>query len=1023
MTDSTATATAATTIPAPNAQVLSLVGALSNANNHDLHVQAIQARDQALSGSLETYSNLCLQLSFLLWGCDNPATMMTAMGQDQLDAWNAQDPSTATKLQQAEQHWIPFGQMAGLILKNALLRPPISSQAPQGAQAQAGGPMHVIQPVSDQLKQVLITCLGCRRKELRAVASSVIATTAVSTDSIQPQLHMEMWPTLMPSLLQNLAGGGEDNVVEGTLVCVQKIMEDGPQEIRQDHLDALIPVLIQFIVPPQPQETLKIAALKAMVNCLNEGIMPNSLVVHFNDYLGGLSGLANDPSPEVRKWVCRSIVTLLVLRTEYVEPHMEAICQFMLTATADTAHPDVALDACEFWLTFCTLDDESCTPEMIGFVGNLLPQLVPVLLRGMVYSADQREELMFRNEMDAAENPNEQVKPVFHKSKNKHQGDDDGDEDDDGEDDDFDDDEGNEWTLRKCSAASLDSFAGLYGPGPILPSLLPALQEGLSNADPWVQEASVLALGAIADGCMHAMAPHMAQLHQYLMGLLSTPESPQSLPQLKSIAAWTVGRYAQWAIGQVQSGTQGHLLAQMTEVFVARMGERNRRVQAACCSAFGVIVEQAGDLMVPYLEPICQNLVAAMPRYQGRSLLILFDTLGIMADFVGPAIGEGNLPGIYVPALLHMWNEMAKQDPTDRTLLPLMESLSSIALVCGVNYQPFALETFDTAMSMIESVTLILQSSEDGRIDDDQDADPIVCAVDLIDGLVEGLDESFSQLVASSTRYSQHFLSVFHAMTKHEVPGVRMSAFALLGDLARKSPAVLESALPDLLKEAVANLDPYHAQVCNNAVWAIGEICCRCGENPEPIKPFAADLMQALVALLVGNDDGSSGHGGMSIPGLTENSAAAMGRLAKVDASLVSNDLSRFLIGWCDGMAKITDPTERRDAYQGFVVALHANPQAIQQASPSLTGTVTSILFAIISWHIPNESALMADMLHNSNANGFQPFPPGETELQQALGKLMHDIKNGVPSEAWDQVSQQMPVNVRQLLREVYQLQ
>jgi len=903
---SSAAATTVTDIPAPNAQVLSLVGALSNADNHNLHVQAIQARDQALSGSLETYSNLCLELSYLLWGCDNPSHMMTKIGQDQIATWQSQDPTTATKLQQNAIHWIPFGQMAGLILKNALLRPPVSAAAAASGNAGGGGPpMHVIQPISDQLKQVLITCLGCCRKELRAVASSVIATAAVSADSVQPQLHMEMWPTLMPSLLQNLtagAGGGgataSANVVEGTLVCVQKIMEDGPHEIRQDHLDALVPVLIQFITPTT-SETLKISALKAMTNCLNEGIMPNSLVVHFNDYLGGLSGLANDQSPEVRKWVCRSIVTLLVLRTEYVAPHMEAICQFMLTATADVTYPLVALDACEFWLTFCTLDDESCTPEMIGYVGNLLPQLVPVLLRGMVYSSEQREELMYRNELDAAENANEQVKPVFHKSKNKHQGGDDHDpeDDQDDDDDDFDDDEGNEWTLRKCSAASLDSFAGLYGPGPILPSLLPALQEGLSNSDPWVQEASVLALGAIADGCMHAMTPHMAQLHQYLMGLLSAPESPQSLPQLKSIAAWTVGRYAQWAIGQVQSGAQGHLLAQMTEIFVARMGERNRRVQAACCSAFGVIVEQAGDLMVPYLEPICQSLVAAMPRYQGRSLLILFDTLGIMADFVGPAIGEGNLPGIYVPALLHMWNEMAKQDPTDRTLLPLMESLSSIALVCGVNYQPFALETFDTAMSMIESVTLILQASEDGHIDDDQDADPIVCAVDLIDGLVEGLGENFSQLVASSTRYSQHFLSVFHAMTKHEVPGVRMSAFALLGDLARKSPNVLESALPDLLKEAVNNLDPFHAQVCNNAVWAIGEICCRCGDNSEPIKPFAADLMQALIALLVGNDDGT-GHGGISMPGLTENSAAAVGRLAKVDATLVATDLSRFLIGW-----------------------------------------------------------------------------------------------------------------------------
>lgn len=125
----------------------------------------------------------------------------------------------------------------------------------------------------------------------------------------------------------------------------------------------------------------------------------------------------------------------------------------------------------------------------------------------------------------------------------------------------------------------------------------------------------------------------------------------------------------------------------------------------------------------------------------------------------------------------------------------------------------------------------------------------------------------------------------------------------------------------------------------------------------------------------------------------------------------------------CDGLAKISDPTERRDAYQGFVVAVHANPQAIQTASQNLSDTLTAIIFAIISWHIPSDAIPVADLLHNSDtSNKLQPFPPGETELANALGKLMHDLKNSVPKEVWDQVNSDMPVNVRQLLREVYQL-
>ena len=304
----------------------------------------------------------------------------------------------------------------------------------------------------------------------------------------------------------------------------------------------------------------------------------------------------------------------------------------------------------------------------------------------------------------------EQVRPVFHKSRAKHGGDDDSDDGDD--DDDMDDDEGNEWTLRRCSAASLDALAEFYGPEPILPPLLPVLEKGLSATDPWVQEASILALGAIAEGCREAMIPHMMQLHPFLMTHLAAPESPDTLPQVKSIAAWTLGRYSSWVVEQVQSGAQGHLLAHMTEIFLARLCDKNRRVQVACCSAFGVVIESAGDLMVPYLEPMFQNLVPALLRYQGRSLHILIDTFGIIADYVGAAIGESSLPNIYIPPLLQMWDGIAKHDPSDRTLLPLMESLASIAIVCGANFQPYALETFNNAMCIIESVMLALTTAE-----------------------------------------------------------------------------------------------------------------------------------------------------------------------------------------------------------------------------------------------------------------------------------------------------------------------
>jgi len=514
------------------------------------------------------------------------------------------------------------------------------------------------------------------------------------------------------------------------------------------------------------------------------------------------------------------------------------------------------------------------------------------------------------------------------------------------------------------------------------------------------------------------MFTHMNELFPYLMNLMATPELPQNLPQVKCICAWTASRYADWTVNEVQTGSQGHLLAQMTEVFLKRLHDKNRKVQVAFGSALGELIETAGDLMAPYLQEVYLALVSAIPRYQGRSLVLIFDTLGIMAEYCGPVIGENDLPKIYVPPLLALWNDISRQDPTNRILLPLMESLASISVACNMNYQPFALETFETSMATIEQVQLMLATTDNA---DYEEADPVICATDLLDALCEGLGPNFASLVASSSQYNQHFINVLHVLCIHQSSGVRMSALALLGDLARNAPVMIEPALPQLLQDAICNLDStndeMYASLYTNAVWAIGEICVKCGENSAPLEPYAPILMQHLIALLMGNGTERIS----AVPGLAENSAACVGRLANVNPMFVAPDLPRFLLGWTDGLSRISDVTEKRDAFTGLCNALYANPQAIQQVEASAPDVITSILFAIISWHIPSE---FPDDINNF-LNGdydFLPFPPSEAALGNRLAQLIQNIRSSVGVESWKVVENRLPVNVQRLFREVYQL-
>ena len=154
------------------------------------------------------------------------------------------------------------------------------------------------------------------------------------------------------------------------------------------------------------------------------------------------------------------------------------------------------------------------------------------------------------------------------------------------------------------------------------------------------------------------------------------------------------------------------------------------------------------------------------------------------------------------------------------------------------------------------------------------------------------------------------FPNVLQSIAEHFVFGVQMSAFALLGDLARLAPSLIEAGLPQLLSEAISSIDPMHPAMCNNAVWAVGEVCVRCGEHSGPLTPHASNLVASLIPLLMGNAVDMDGNE-ISLPGIAENAATTMGRLASVNASFVAPELGRFLLGWCDGMSKISNPVER----------------------------------------------------------------------------------------------------------------
>jgi hypothetical protein len=208
--------------------------------------------------------------------------------------------------------------------------------------------------------------------------------------------------------------------------------------------------------------------------------------------------------------------------------------------------------------------------------------------------------------------------------------------------------------------------------------------------------------------------------------------------------------------------------------------------------------------------------------------------------------------------------------------------------------------------------------------------------------------------------------------------------------------------------------------VCNNAVWAIGEIFAKCRRDQGLIlKPFVHSLIEKLIPLLMGNQSGTSNSYTVTTPGIAENAAATMGRLARIDPSFVQADLPRFILGWFEGLAKIADKRERREAFEGLIFAILANPHAILAAS-NRVGVFSAFVFSIVSWHIPADESGMrqitSELLHGPYL--FEPFPVEDAEIGDALRQLFNQIRLSLGFD-FDFVAN-LPPNVQRLIADYY---
>uniref|UniRef100_H3CCA7 Transportin-1 n=1 Tax=Tetraodon nigroviridis TaxID=99883 RepID=H3CCA7_TETNG len=461
-------------------------------------------------------------------------------------------------------------------------------------------------------------------------------------------------------------------------------------------------------------------------------------------------------------------------------------------------------------------------------------------------------------------------------------------------------------------------------------------------------------------GCMQGMV-YLPELIPHLIQCVCDKKA-----LVRSIACWTLSRYAHWVVSQPPDS---YLKPLMTEL-LKRILDSNKRVQEAACSAFATLEEEACTELVPYLSFILDTLVFAFGKYQHKNLLILYDAIGTLADSVGHHLNQLEYIQKLMPPLIAKWNELKDED---KDLFPLLECLSSVATALQSGFLPYCEPVYQRCVTLVQkTLAQAMMYNQHPDQYEAPDKDFMIVALDLLSGLAEGLGEQVEQLVARS-----NIMTLLFQCMQDTMPEVRQSSFALLGDLSKACFPHVKPCISEFMPILGLNLNPEFISVCNNATWAIGEIAMQMGAE---MQPYVGVVLPHLVEIINRPNTPKT---------LLENTAITIGRLGYVCPQEVAPQLQQFIRPWCSSLRNIRDNEEKDSAFRGICVMIGVNP----------AGVVQDFIFfcdAVASWVNPKD------------------------DLRDMFYKILHGFKEQVGEENWQQFSEQFPPLLKERLSACY---
>ncbi|SMN22923.1 similar to Saccharomyces cerevisiae YBR017C KAP104 Transportin or cytosolic karyopherin beta 2 [Maudiozyma saulgeensis] len=789
---------------------------------------------------------------------------------------------------------------AGMLLKNSLM-----------------DPSNIATKNIEYVKSNIVKGLENGSNALVGNVTGIVVTALFSSYYRQHRDDPTGW-NMLTQLLELSARGSVDaakalsKVVEDNATLFQLDWTNNQTQSGQP-IEILVIQFLLMIDAPQLPFQVRAECIKS-INFIIK-LQSQYFIVKIDEFLNKLFHLAQTESHEpITTQICISFTLLLETRPDKLIDHLAGIVQFMLHVIGNATNEQVAVEACEFLHTFVT---GAHIPKHIlqPFVG----ELAPVLLAKMVYDKDSITIFETHNEADAlVEDKDEDIRPmaprIVKKGKNGTQADTSDDEEED-DDDDGDGQVDSGWTLRKCSAATLDSMTNVL-PRDVIEIAFPFLREHLTSEEWYVREATILALGAMAEGGMKYFNDQLPALIPFLVEQLKDTWAP-----VRKIVCWTLSRFSPWIL---QDHTE--FLIPVLEPIVATLLDNKKDVQEAAISSVAVFIENCDTELIETLlyNDLLQSFDKCFTLYKKKNLIILYDAVGRFAEKV--ELDDKGMQ-IVLPHLISKWSALPDND---KELWPLLECLSCVASSLGERFAPMAPEVYSRAYRILCHCVESESKSHNDPTIVVPEKDFTITSLDLIDGIVQALGENAQPLLIPG-QTDRTLLQIMLECLQDPVHEVRQSVFALLGDIVTFfDTQVLSGYLSQFLKfigiEAMHNDDIEGIPSVVNAVWALGIISERI-DLAQYIIDLSGILLDLFVTTLQDVD-----------LAILENVAITIGRMGMTHPEVFNtgkfaNDA--VWTSWCNFVNPVDSIEEKSSAYLGFI-KITALSSTVQMSNTTL---------------------------------------------------------------------------------------